>query len=69
MFCVGDLKDGVVPFKDFELEAVVRSEPGSNSGIFIHTDMTTRQEALRLAKGYEVQLNSSEKEKRKTGSL
>ena len=30
--------------------------------------MTTRDKALHLAKGYEIQLNSSAKEKRKTGS-
>lgn len=69
LFYVGDLDDGCVRFKNFELEATARSEPGSNSGIFIHTDMSTRDAALHLAKGYEVQLNSAVKEKRKTGSL
>ena len=69
LFYVGDLKDGFVRFKNFELEATVRSETNSNSGIFIHADMTTRDKALHLAKGYEIQLNSSTKEKRKTGSL
>ena len=69
LFYVGDLKDGFVRFKNFELEATCRSETNSNSGIFIHTDMTTRDKALHLAKGYEIQLNSSEREKRKTGSL
>lgn len=58
-----------VKFKNFELEAVVRAEPNSNGGIFIHTDMSVRDKALHLARGYEVQLNSSAKEKRKTGSL
>lgn len=58
-----------VKFKNFELEAVVRAEPNSNGGIFIHTDMNVRDKALHLARGYEVQLNSSAKEKRKTGSL
>jgi hypothetical protein len=47
----------------------VRSEPDSNGWIFVHTDMTTRNAARHLAKGYEVQLNSFAKEKRKTGSL
>jgi hypothetical protein len=69
LFYVGDLKEGTVPFKNFELEATVRAEPNSNSGIFVHTDMSTRDAALHLAKGYEIQLNSEEKEKRKTGSL
>jgi hypothetical protein len=69
LFYVGDRKEGFESFKNFVLEASVRSEPDSNSGIFIHTDMTTRDQALHLAKGYEIQLNSSAKEKRKTGSL
>jgi len=56
-------------FKNFELEAVVRGEPNANSGIFVHTDLTTHSEAMRLSKGYEIQLNSTAKEKRKTGSL
>ncbi len=69
LFYVGDLKDGFVRFKNFELELRARSEPSANSGVFIHTDMTTRDKPLHLAKGYEIQLNSSEREKRKTGSL
>jgi hypothetical protein len=69
LFYVGDRKDGVEAFKDFELEATARAEPDANSGIFVHTDMSTRDDQKHLAKGYEVQLNSSAKEKRKTGSL
>jgi len=74
LFYVGEPKAGAakaepVKFKNFELEAVVKAEPNSNGGIFIHTDMSVRDKALHLAKGYEVQLNSSAKEKRKTGSL
>ena len=56
-------------FRNFELELEARAEPNSNGGVFVHTDMSTRDKALHLAKGYEVQLNSSTKEKRKTGSL
>jgi hypothetical protein len=69
LFYVGNLKDGLEKFKNFELEATVRAEPNSNGGIFVHTDMSLRDAAKHLAKGYEVQLNSSTKEKRKTGSL
>ena len=69
LFFIRDKTDGVERFKNFELEVVTRSEPNSNSGIFIHTDMTTSNAQLHLAKGYEIQLNSTEKEKRKTGSL
>lgn len=69
LFFVGDRKEGLELFVNFELEAVVKGEPKSNSGIFFHTDMETRDGRLHLKNGYEVQLNSSEKEKRKTGSL
>ncbi len=56
-------------FKDFELEVVARAEKDSNGGVFVHTDTSTRDGQKHLAKGYEVQLNSTAKEKRKTGSL
>ncbi|QEL15688.1 3-keto-disaccharide hydrolase [Limnoglobus roseus] len=68
LFYVGDLKKGVEKFKNFELEVTARSEPEANSGIFIHTDVTANAKG-HLDKGYEVQLNSTAKEKRKTGSL
>lgn len=67
LFYVGDTGQDV-RFKDFELVAVCRSEPGSNSGFFFHTDRELRG-GKYLNKGYEVQLNSSAKEKNKTGSL
>lgn len=66
---VGDLREGIETFKDFELEATVRAEPDSNGGIFVHTVGTTWDADKHLAMGYEVQLNSSAEEKRKTGSL
>jgi hypothetical protein len=69
LFYVGDRKAGFVRFKDFELEATVRGEPGSNSGIFFHTDATVRDDKHHLGNGYEVQLNNQEKVKGKTGSL
>ncbi len=57
-----------VSFKNFELVVVSRSEPNSNSGIFFHTDRELRKKKY-LNTGYELQLNSSKREKRKTGSL
>lgn len=69
LFYVGTGKPEEARFKNFELKAIVRGEPNANSGIFFHTDMSTRDAKKHLAKGYEVQLNSTEKEKRKTGSL
>ncbi|MCM8534197.1 MAG: DUF1080 domain-containing protein [Lentisphaeraceae bacterium] len=56
-------------YKDFELVVVSKSEPNSNSGIYFHTDGTSRVKAGWLHTGYEAQLNSTAKEKRKTGSL
>jgi Domain of Unknown Function (DUF1080) len=72
LFYVGDQKegnDGFVTFKNFELEVVTRSEPNANSGVFFHTDFSVSNGMNHLAKGYEVQLNSTAQEKRKTGSL
>lgn len=69
LFYVGQQANGLERFRNFELEAVVRGEPGSNSGIFFHTDLETRDGRLHLKNGYEVQLNSSPTETRKTGSL
>jgi hypothetical protein len=70
LFYVGDGSPEAGRFKNFELEATVRGEPNSNSGIYFHTDISSGEgPRLALKKGYEVQLNSAAKEKRKTGSL
>jgi hypothetical protein len=53
-------------FKDFEFKADVMTEPGSNSGIYIHTEY---QQGGWPAKGYEVQVNNSHTDWRRTGSL
>ena len=63
-FYVGERTDGFESFKDFGLEVVARSEPNSNGGILIHTDYATMIAALRLSKGYEIQLHSSARERR-----
>jgi hypothetical protein len=68
LFYVGD-SNALVKFKNFELVVVFRGEPNSNSGIFFHTDMSTRDARLHLARGYEVNMNNSAREKQKTGSL
>jgi len=70
LFYVGDGSPDAGRFKNFELEATVRSEPNSNSGIYFHSDINCGEgPRLKLTKGYELQLNSAAKEKRKTGSL
>jgi hypothetical protein len=53
-------------FRNFELKADVLTRPGSNSGIFIRT---TFQPADWPSKGYEVQVNNSHTDWRRTGSL
>jgi hypothetical protein len=53
-------------FKDFEFKAKVMTFPGSNSGIYFHTEY---QDTGWPAKGYEVQVNNSHTDWRRTGSL
>ncbi len=69
LFFVGTGKPEEARFKNFELKLMARGETNANSGVFIHTDTSTRDASHHLAKGYEIQLNSTAKEKRKTGSL
>lgn len=64
LFYVGPVEDH--DFKNFEFKAQVMTTPGSNSGMFIHTDY---QEEGWPAKGYEVQVNNSHTDWRRTGSL
>ena len=53
-------------FKNFQLKLKAKTMPGSNSGIFIHT---VYQEKGWPNKGYEVQVNQTHGDWRKTGSL
>lgn len=53
-------------FKNFEFKADVMTTPGSNSGIYFHTQY---QESGWPQKGYEVQVNNSHTDWRRTGSL
>jgi len=53
-------------FKNFEFKAEVKTMPGSNSGIYFHT---AYQESSWPRKGYEVQVNNSHTDWRRTGSL
>jgi hypothetical protein len=53
-------------FKNFEFKADVMTTPGSNSGIYFHT---AYQESSWPQKGYEVQVNNSQEDWRRTGSL
>jgi len=53
-------------FKNFEFKVDVMTRPGSNSGIYFHTQY---QEGGWPKKGYEVQVNNSQSDWRRTGSL
>lgn len=53
-------------FKNFEFKARLMTMPGSNSGIYFHTEY---QDNGWPFKGYEVQVNNSHTDWRRTGSL
>jgi hypothetical protein len=63
-FYVGQV--GGADFKNFELLVEVKTLPKANSGIFIHT---AYQETDWPEKGYEIQVNQSHSDWRKSGSL
>jgi hypothetical protein len=64
LFYVGDYKDHV--FKNFELKIDVMTWPGANSGVYFHTQY---QESGWPEKGFEVQVNNSHSDWKRTGSL
>ena len=53
-------------FRNFEFKASVMTKPGANSGIYIHTQY---QDDGWPSYGYEVQVNNSQQDWRRTGSL
>ncbi len=61
-----DGEEGKHDFKNFELKLDVMTMPGSNSGVYIHTQY---QESSWPKKGYEVQVNNSQGDWRRTGGL
>ncbi|MBD3377510.1 DUF1080 domain-containing protein [candidate division KSB1 bacterium] len=64
LFYVGEVENA--DFKNFELKAEVMTEPGANSGIYIHTEY---QEEGWPKKGYEVQVNNSHSDWKRTSSI
>ncbi len=64
LFYTGDVQNH--NFKNFEFKVTVMTTPGSNSGIFIHT---TYQEEGWPSQGYEIQVNNTHTDWRKTGSV
>ncbi len=53
-------------FKNFEFKAKIMTMPGSNSGLYFHTKY---QEKSWPSKGYEVQVNNSHTDWKRTASL
>ena len=53
-------------FKNFEYKAKVMTKPGANSGMYIHT---AYQEGGWPTQGYEIQVNNSHTDWRRTGSV
>ncbi len=64
LFYVGATGDA--KFKNFEFKAKVMTTPGSNSGLYFHTEF---QEKGWPEKGFECQVNSTHTDIKKTGGL
>jgi Domain of Unknown Function (DUF1080) len=64
LYYVGPVNNHV--FTNFEWKADVMTTPGSNSGMYFHTEF---QEGGWPSKGYEVQVNNSHTDWRRTGGL
>jgi 3-keto-disaccharide hydrolase len=64
LFYVGPVNNA--DFKNFEFNADVMTTPGSNSGIYFHTEY---QKAGWPAKGFECQVDTSHTDPRRTGGL
>lgn len=62
LFYVGDDQ----PFKNFELKVDVMTDTNSNGGIFFHT---AYQESGWPSQGFESQVNNTQKDWKRTGSL
>lgn len=64
LFYIGPVEN--TNFRNFELKVEVKTEKGSNSGIYFHTEL---QDKGWPNKGYEVQVNNTHSDWRKTGGL
>ncbi|MBI5772982.1 MAG: DUF1080 domain-containing protein [Verrucomicrobia bacterium] len=53
-------------FTNFEFEADIMTKPGANSGIYLHTEL---QETGWPEKGYEIQVNNTHKDPKKTAGV
>ena len=66
LFYVGDDESKPADFKNFHFKADVMTKPNANSGVFFHTKF---QPEGWPAAGYEAQVNQTQKDPVKTGSI
>lgn len=67
LFYVGNGEGGLdKPYRNFVFECEVKTEPGANGGIYFHTRY---QDEGWPAGGFEAQVNNSQKDWKRTGSL
>jgi hypothetical protein len=66
LFYVGEDESKPADFKDFHFKCDVLTKPNSNSGVFFHTKF---QEKGWPEAGYEAQVNQTQKDPVKTGSI
>lgn len=64
LYYVGPVQNHV--FKNFELKLDIQTFPGANSGVYIATEW---QDKSWPSKGYEVQVNNSHTDPKRTGGL
>jgi hypothetical protein len=64
LFYDGPVKDHL--FRNFEFKATVMTMPGANSGMYVHT---AYQAEGFPSRGYEIQVNNSHTDWRRTGSV
>ncbi|MBL7153098.1 MAG: DUF1080 domain-containing protein [Phycisphaerae bacterium] len=64
LFYVGPVEN--TNFRNFEFKAEIKTTKGSNSGIYFHTSV---QKSGWPDKGYEVQVNNTHSDRKKTGGL
>lgn len=60
-------EDGQGAFEDFELRLDVKTLENSNGGVFFHVEY--QEKGWPIKQGYEVQVNNTHKDWRKTGGL
>ncbi len=64
LFYTGSVQDH--DFKNFELKTEIMTKPGSNSGVYFHTQF---QPEGFPAKGYEIQVNNTHSDPKKTAGI